>query len=274
MVTIKAKDFEYDGKNLSDFGFIICNFGSKGLETISNGGQSTFNTVSTLDGKKHRKVSVKYEDCAEDVIQICKTPCYGNVMEISDIEFREMTRWLGRNKFLKFKKLEQAYIDLYFEVRFKISKIEIDGILYGLELEVESNAPFARKEAKIITIKNTTQNGIHSINDTSCEEGHTYPYTEITIGDIDDLPNEEKYLRIYNAREDRETYINGVSTGEVITMDYPIITSSLPSHNIQNDFNYTFFRVANTYENSRNDLTISIPCTIKMKYSPIVKVGL
>lgn len=264
---MKAKDFEFDGKNLSDFGFIICNFGSKGLETISNGGQSTFNTVSTLDGKKHKKVSVKYEDCAEDVIQICKTPCYGNVMEISDIEFREMTRWLGRNKFLKFKKLEQAYIDLYFEVRFKISKIEIDGVLYGLELEVESNTPFARKEAKIITIKNLEQNGQHSINDTSYEEGYIYPYTEIIITESGDL-------NIHNAREDRNTYIANCVAGEVIIMDYPIITSSLSSHNIQNDFNYTFFRLANTYENSRNDLTISIPCTMKIKYSPIVKVGL
>lgn len=264
---MKAKDFEFDGKNLSDFGFVICNFGSKGLETISNGGQSTFNTVSTLDGKRHRKVSVKYEDCAENTIQICKTPCSNNVMEISDSEFREMTRWLSRNKFLKFKKLEQASIDLYFEVRFRISKIEIDGILYGLELEIESNTPFARKENKLITIKNTTRNGTHSINDTSHEEGYIYPYTEITITEDGDLD-------IYNAIEDRKTHIANCVAGEVITMDYPIITSSLPSHNIQNDFNWTFFRVANTYENSRNDLTISIPCTMKVKYSPIVKVGL
>lgn len=264
---MKARDFEFDGKNLSDFGFVICNFGSKGLETISNGGQSTFNTVSTLDGKKHRMVSAKYEDCAEDTIQICKTPCYGDVMEISDNEFREMTRWLGRNKFLKFKKLDENFIDLYFEVRFKINKIRLDGVLYGLELEVESNRPFALKEPKTITIKNTTQNGKHSINDTSYEEGYIYPYTEITITESGDL-------NIYNAREDRDTYIANCVAGEVITMDYPVITSSLSSHNIQNDFNWNFFRVANTFENSRNDLTISIPCTIKVRYSPIVKVGL
>lgn len=264
---MKARDFEFDGKNLSDFGFVICKFGSKGLETISNGGQSTFNTVSTLDGKKHRKVSVKYEDCAEDTIQICKTPCSNNVMEISDGEFRELTRWLSRNKFLKYKKLEQSSIDLYFEVRFRISKIEIDGILYGLELEIESNTPFARKENKLITINNTTKNGAHSINDTSHEEGYIYPYTEIII-------TESGNLNIHNAMEDRDTYIANCVAGEVITMDYPVITSSLSSHNIQNDFNWTFFRVANTYENSRNDLTISIPCTMKVKYSPIVKVGL
>ena len=81
-------------------------------------------------------------------------------------------------------------------------------------------------------------------------------------------------LKIHNAMENRDTCINNSVAGEVITMDYPVITSSLPSHNIQNDFNWNFFRVANTYENSRNNLTISIPCTMKIKYSPIVKVGL
>ena len=113
--------------------------------------------------------------------------------------------------------------------------------------------------------------GKHSINDTSHEEGYIYPYTEITIGDIG---SEKKTLEITNAIENRETIIKNCVAGEVITMDYPVIKSSISSHNIQNDFNWVFFRVANTYENSRNDLTISLPCTIKIKYSPIVKVGL
>lgn len=35
---MKAYDFSYGNKNLSDFGFILCNFGgSKGLETVSDG---------------------------------------------------------------------------------------------------------------------------------------------------------------------------------------------------------------------------------------------
>lgn len=264
---MKARDFEYGGKKLSQFGFVICNFGSKGLETVSNGGQSTFNTISTLDGKKHKLVSFKYEDCAENVIQICKSPCHGDVMEISQIELREITSWIGRHRFLKFKILDEDYVDLYFNARFKISRIELDGIVYGLELEIETDSPSAYKEPKTYIIKNLVQNGKHSINDTSYEEGYIYPYTEITI-------TESGNLNIHNAREDRNTYIANCVAGEVITMDYPVIQSSLPSHNIQNDFNWTFFRVANTFENSRNDLTISIPCTMKVKYSPIVKVGL
>ena len=433
---MKAVDFEYDGINLSDFGMIICNFGDKGLETISNGSTITFNTVPTIGGSKHELTSTVYENCLEATIQICKNSCNRDVMEISSTEFRELTRWLNRKKFLKFKILDEDYIDLYFEASFNINRIEVNGKLYGLELEVFTNRPFALKEPKTIIIENTIESGkmqriytwkkyedkriinennnyfnnlliatghksddgsyyswsptsityasqielldgkislvnpqifrmphgtytiseirslfnntvggkyissqsggcykafgitgeddtykttmyiangyvptinivkefvenstsenseaypiegyssdgyyyIYvdekliqkekcSINDTSYEEGYIYPHTEITIVEDGDLD-------IYNAIEDRHTIIKNCIAGEVITMDYPIIQSSISSHNIQNDFDWNFFRVANTFNNSRNDLSTSIPCIIKITYSPIVKVGL
>lgn len=265
---MKAFDFEFDGRNLSSYGFIICNFGSKGLETVTNGATITFNTVSSQNGVKHRLMSAVYEDTLEcNPIQICKNSCSGDVMEISSIEVRELTKWLCRKKFLKFKILDEDHIDLFYMASFNISKIEIDGRVFGLELELKTNSPFAFKESRIINIKNLVQNGKYSLNDISYEEGYIYPKTEITI-------NENGNLKIHNAIEDRDTYIANCVAGEVITMNYPIIESSISSHNIQNDFNWNFFRVANTFENSRNDLTISIPCTIKVEYSPIVKVGL
>ena len=264
---MKAFDFEYNGINLSDKGFIICNFGSKGLDTVSDGSEITFNTVSTLGGSKSNLISTTYEDCLGATIQICKHSCTGGIQEITPIEHRELTRWLNRKKFLKLKILDEAHIDLYYEASFNISRIELDGVLYGLELEILTNRPYALKEPRLITIKNLEQDGKHSINDTSHEEGYIYPFVEVTI-------NESGDLNICNAIENRNTYIANCVAGEVITMDYPVISSSISSHNIQNDFNWNFFRVANTYENSRNDLTISIPCTVKIEYPPIVKVGL
>lgn len=264
---MKAYDFCYGSKNLSDFGFVICNFGGKGLDTVSDGSQISFNTVPVLGGAKHNLTSTQYEDCLETTIQICKHSCNGDVQEITDTEHRNITKWLNRKKFLKFKPLSEEYIDLYFEASFNISRIELDGRLFGFELEVRTNRPFALKEPRIIKINNTAANGEHSINDISHEEGYIYPHTEITI-------SQSGNLKIHNAIENRDTYIANCTAGEVITMDYPVIQSSISSHDIQNDFNWNFFRVANTYENSRNDLTISIPCSIKVEYSPIVKVGL
>ena len=262
-------DFSYgeDNKKLSDFGFIVCRFGSGGLDTVNNGAVVNFNTVSVQNGAIHYLTSSAYEDCLETTIQVCRNPCVNDDMEIDQTTFRELTRWLCRKKFLKFKPISKEYIDLYHEAIISVSRVELDGKLVGLELEIRTNRPFSIKEKKVIKIENTVQNGKHSINDISHEEGYIYPFTEITV-------NQDGDLNIYNAIEDRNTYIANCKQGEVITMDYPVIQSSDSSHNIQNDFNWNFFRVANTYENSRNDLTISIPCSIKVEYSPVVKVGL
>lgn len=262
-------DFSYgeNNKRLSDFGFIVCRFDSGGLDTISNGAVVEFNTVSVQNGMKQELTSSTYSDCLETTIQVGKNPCANGNIEIDQTTFRELTRWLCRRKFLRFKPISNEYLDIYHEASISVSRIELDGKLVGLELEIRTNRPFALKEPRIINITNTETNGKHSINDTSHEEGYIYPKTQIVV-------NQDGNLNIHNAIENRNTYIANVSAGEIITMDYPVITSSLSSHNIQNDFNWNFFRVANTFDNSRNDLTISLPCSIKIEYSPIVKVGL
>lgn len=265
---MKAKDFIFDERTLSSFGLVIVNFGgSKGLEIIE-GAEIKFNTIPSFNGSVYHMVSTVYENCLETVVQVAKYSCSTDILEISPVEFREISSWLNRKKFLKFKILDEEHIDLYYMASVAgISRIEIDGRLMGLELKIITNSPHAFKEPKTTVITNKVKNGKHSINDESYEEGYIYPYMEIVV-------NEDGNLNIHNAMENRDTYIANVSAGEVITMDYPVIQSSIPSHNIQNDFNWNFFRIANTYDDSRNDLTISLPCTIKVKYSPIVKVGL
>lgn len=264
---MKAYDFQYGEHSLHDFNMMICQFDGKGLNTVSNGSKITFNTISSSGGSKHNLVSTEYEECLETTLQICKYSCAGDIQEITSTEFRELTKWLNRKRFLKFKILSEDYIDLYFEASFNVSKIELDGKLYGLELEVMTNRPFALKEPVTLVVRSVTSDDKHTINDISHEEGYIYPYTKIEIA-------QDGNLNIHNAIENRDTYIANCVAGEVITMDYPVIQSSVSSHNIQNDFNWNFFRVANTYENSRNNLTVSIPCTMTIKYSPIVKVGL
>lgn len=267
---MKALDFSYDGKKLSDYGMILCKFDSGGgVDVISDGSEITFNTIPVLGGTRHRLVSTTYDSCLETTLQICKHSCTDGIQEITTTEHREITKWLNRKNFLKFKILDESNIDLYHEAIINVSKVEIDGRLFGFELNVVTNRPFALKEPRTIIIKNTESNGIYSLNDTSYEEGHIYPHMEITMHQSGDL-------KIHNAIEDRNTFIGKCVAGEVITMDYPVIQSSLSSseHDLYNNFNWNFFRIANTYDNSRNDLTISLPCTIKIEYSPIVKVGL
>lgn len=306
---MRAYDFEFDGIKLSSKGFMICSFDSKSIETVSNGAKISFNTVPTLGGSKHNLMGTTYEDCLETTIQICKCQCPGDVEEISSTEFRELTKWLSRKKFLKFKIISEDYIDLYFEASFNINRIEVNGKLYGLELEILTNRPFALKEPKIINVKTrkmhcwekydnnnnklgyvtSSESDAYPTNSQEHSDGYRYTYiSEVDVGSINDASHEEGFiyplteitmladgnLKIYNEIENRETYIAGCKENEVITMDYPVIQSSISSRNIQNDFNWNFFRVANTFENSRNDLIIFTPCEIKIKYSPIIKVGL
>lgn len=320
---MKAYNFEYAGKTLEQFGMILCQFsGSNGIETVSDGAEISFTTVSVMSGLKHNLTSVNYESGLETTLQICKYSCSRGIQEITPIEHRNLTAWLCRKRFLKFKLFDEANIDLYHEAIINASKIELDGKLVGLELKIQTNRPFALKEAKTISINCTegkevygwkkyktdpeiemlgyvistdanaypqhkvdekdeivygTKDGYQyyslgqvykaSLNDTSYEEGYIYPQMEITV-------KEDGDLIIHNSIENRETCITNCRANEVITMDYPVIKSSDSSHNIQNDFNWTFFRIANTYNNSRNDLVVTLPCSIKIKYSPIVKVGL
>ena len=265
---MKAYDFEYDGIRLSDKGFLICEFNTSGLVTSSNGSQVTLNTVSTLRGSKHELVSSEYTERIEATFQICKSACDNETMEISATELRDIARWLNRKSFFPFRFIgDSEYEDVYFNASFNLQKIKLGGSLIGIELSMITDMPFGYKAPITLTLTNSSKNGTATITDESDDEGFIYPHTEITLRSAGNLT-------IHNALENRDTYIANCSSGEVITMDYPIISTSTSSHEIQNDFNWNFFRIANTFENSVNNLTISLPCTIKITYSPSVKIGI
>ena len=280
---MKCYDFSYDNKCLSDFGFIVCKFDSSGMETISNGSTITFNTVSTMHGMKKELTSSQYDECISATFQICKHSCTSGIQKISLIEVREIMRWLNRKGFHKFKLLEEDYIDLFFEASFNVSKIEINGEVYGFELEMTTNRPFALQEARTITFKNTKEdienNRVRLISNMSDEEGYVYPEMTVEITDLlsSDDGSEDNILDIYNETEDRHSIVKNCEIGEVLTFNYPIIQSSLGdgrSSQIQKDFNWVFFRMANSFGNRINKVHFSLPCTITIKYNPIVKVGI
>lgn len=264
---MKLYDFEYDGLTLSDMGYMMCRFDSSSMQTISNGSQITFNTVSTSNGKKYELTDVTYDKCLTTTFQICKNPCNNDNLDINISDVSDLTTWLNREGFYKFKLLDEEYMDLYFESSFNVSKIEFGDKICGVELEMFTNRPFALHEPLLFNIKSTEQNTKKIISDISNREGYIYPHTEIEV-------LEDGVLTIHNDLENRTMEIKNCIAGEKILLDYPLISSSIPSHKIQNDFNWNFFRIYNTFRNNQNTLTISIPCIIKIEYSPIVKVGL
>ena len=263
---MRAIDFEYDGLTLRNMGFMICKFGSNGVEITPNSSAITFNTISTMRGAKHEITSSEYSECITSTFQLCKYSC-NQSEEVSVDEAREIMKWLNRKGYYKFKLIDVDYMDFFFEASFNVKKIEINGKIYGFELEMMTNRPFALREPITITIRNIQSNGTKLISSQSDEEGYIYPTMEISI-------DEDGDLEIYNDLEKRTMCISNCKAGEIIKVNYPIIETSLSSHKIQNDFNWIFFRIANSFREHRNELTISLPCTIKITYSPIVKIGI
>ena len=265
---MRAYDFEYDSIRLSDFGMTLCSFDSIGVETISNGSEITFNTVSTLGGAKHELTSAEFENCITATFQICNNLCDNPTEMISLEKARDIMRWLNRKSFHKFKliDIDGEYTGIYFESSFNVSKVEINGTLVGFELEMITNRPHAI--ADLVTVKLDAEAGeTLNIYNKSDLEGSIYPNMEITIGEDGDL-------KIYNEMEDRTMVINNCVKGEVIKIEYPIISSSIASHKVQNDFNWVFFRLSSTFKDKLNKVSSSLPCSSELTYSPIVKVGI
>ena len=286
-------DFEYDGMKLSDMGYMLCQFDSGGLETVSNGAQITFNTVPIQNGALYVLGSTQYDTCLEATFQICKNTClHSDDMELTVREVRELSSWLSRNKYLKFKLFDDddGYMNLYFEASFNINLVKFGGNIIGLELQMTTNRPFALMESRTIKLSTTEMNETKIIYDVSDKEGYIYPYMEIKIKNPNDVGvnwTEPFTFTIINNAEKisangkgRITEIKNCHFGEVITLDYPVISSSLREHEnilengLPNDFNWVFFRISNTYRNPANEIVISHPCDIKIVYSPIAMVGI
>ena len=262
-------DFEYDGRKLSDFGFIICEFNSSsGADIISAGSKISFNTVPQHSGKRFGLTSTKYENCIETTFHICKHPDADDDMEITDQQYREMMRWLNRREFLRFHVIAEEYgvKTCYYDASFNISRIEINKKLYGLELQMCTNRPFGYGKMVSYKWKLREPSSEVEVIDVSDEIGYTYPNMTITcMADGD--------LEICNTTIDRTMCIKGCVSGEIITIDgmAQIITTSASAHAIYDDFNFKFMRIENTPRNNVNVITVNIPCDLEINYAPIIK---
>ena len=161
-----AYDFEYDGFNLSDLGYTLCQLNGGDIETVVSGSKITFNKTPTMRGTKHELTSYEYTDCLEATFQICKNPCNNKTLEISVDELRELSRWLNRTEFHKFKLIHEEMIDIFFEATFNISEIRNGNKIIGLELAMETNRPFGLLEPKSTILNITKKNETVSIINT------------------------------------------------------------------------------------------------------------
>lgn len=264
-----ATDFEYDGLFASDWGLIICSVDSSGgIDVSSAGSEITFNTVPVQHGVKYLTTNTTYDTCLETTFQICKFSCGLGIVPLTMDDQREIFRWLNRHEphRLKIYSDKDMYDYVLFEGCFNISKIEHLGDIIGYELHFTSNRPFALGNCKKrkFTISDPTKP--YKLLDSSDEVGYVYPdkFKVKCLSDGD--------LSIHNSIEDRTTVIKNCSANEILFFD-PIlnIQTSNPDHKLSKDFNFIYFRIANTYDNRTNLITFSLPCEVEIEYHPIIK---
>jgi len=154
-----ALDFEYDGRYLSDFGFIVCDFNNtSGANTVEVGSQIDFKMVSTNHGKSNTLTSSDFNGTIQATFDICKDPDKYDQkdMYISSDEYRDIARWLNRGQFCLFQALykDEDYNrePCFYKASFNLSKILIGEKLAGITVEMTTDKPFgyAERITKII----------------------------------------------------------------------------------------------------------------------------
>ena len=270
---MNALDFEYDGLTLSEFGCVICTFDSSDLDNVTMGSVISFNTTYVRGNKKFVTHSFSYKECLETDFSNCKDPCV-NETELNKYfsveEQRAIMRWLNRGEYLRFRPVDEEYEDLYYEGSFyNIEKIEMGDRVVGFQLFLTTNSPFALHAPKEFRFDIESANGFYTIPDISDDIGYTYADLEITCKQAGEL-------KITNSMDGRITSVKNCKSGEKISMKDMIIETSDTTHqeSIMDDFNFEFLRISNTFRNRTNKLTFSIPCSVTLKYTPTMKVGI
>lgn len=259
-------DFEYDGRYLSEYGFIICDFNSpSGANVVNAGSKITLNTVSRNNGRRRSLTSIQYDDCIRATFDICKNPDIFSDLTVTNEEFRDLMRWLNRKRFLPFQFLREGFLEhdcCFYNATFNVDKIEINSILYGLRLTMETDMPYGYGSDHKATLS-AGENEIYVYGD---DIGYIFPNMIITCNSSGDL-------KITNNTYGGEMVIKNCVAGEVITVygDQKIIQSSLDSHAIYNDFNFEFLHLGNDIRNRKNSISVNIQCSISLTYKPILK---
>lgn len=148
--------------------------------------------------------------------QICKCSDDSTLTPISIYEAREITRWLSRPTFKRFKLIQQYWHDIYMMGSFNVKNIMCDGQIFLLDLTFTSNRPFALHEPITHRIITSSEDKIYKFFDISDEIGYIYPELKITC-------LQDGNLSITNSNENRTTTIKNCSINEEISFSKDLI---------------------------------------------------
>lgn len=160
---------------------------------------------------------------------------------------------------------EPYHATCYFDASFNISKIVVNGGLYGIRLNMETNRPFGYGDFVTVTKTYTSNNTSFTIENQSEELGYTYPTIKVKC-------TQAGNVTITNTTTQNTVVINNLSVNEEVEINglAQTIKTSKTTHKIADDFNYEFLPLQNSINNSNNVIEAT-PCKLTISYNPIIK---
>lgn len=274
-------DFTFNGKKLSDFGCICCNFdSSSGTVEVSAGADITLNQEKPSGSNKFNLYSTSYDEPFTLSLSICLNPCgnYEN-MEISVEQARKIQKWLNlRNK--KFKINADGYEDIYWVGTFTCKQVMLNGAIIGFNLTFTANMPYALQEERVIDVDLS-----EALESDILFSSDVYGYIDadfgISLKEKGDLklsmyyydPNTKQYIldrtfSIDNCIADEGIFIEGSTQ---------IVKTTWGGHPIGKDCNFLLPRLINTYqtdtEKVKNKIVSNLKCRVIIYYNPTAMIG-
>lgn len=263
---VYSSDFSFNGITAASHGLCLCSF--DGTAELTNAGSTLeFTTAKAIGSYKWYSYGHEYAEPLSFTIHIVKKDYSSFTMS----EKAMIARWLLRiDGYKPFQFGTGEYMDIIFNARGESMKEIVVGQTQGIEVNFVCESPFGFTPVTHKKFKITGDNQQFLFNNDSEEIGYIYPSMKITIDfDCD--------LTIINQSDaNRATTIRDCKAGEIITLnnELKIISTTIPLlHDIQNCFNYQWFRFYRGEFEQDNKLLISGQCTIELEYQLIRKIG-
>jgi len=253
---VDATNFIFDGKSLSDFGFIICAF--DGETNTSTSPSITYTTLKVPNNDRRRFLSSNYEDVISFELSIAKYESKKNLLPINSYEDRSIRKWLCREDGFHELVIEQDdFYNIYYNAQINITPQIVCGRIRGYRLTITTDNVYGYTEWIETEFDIYSYNPYHFLA-LSDKADYFYPIWEITP-----LQNGNLTIKILEDTNQTYTTINSVVANKKIIIDSEngIVEGISPDN-----FNWIIPRLIQGYDETVNTITSTLPCHIKLKY--------
>ena len=267
-----ALDFQYDGKFLSNYNCIICDFDWSGGAAVAQVGASvTFNRASRNYGKIWSLTGIAYDECFETSFDICKDPKKDDSKYFTNFEFLNLVRWLHRTDGFHpftFMAIDLDIPNAYYNASFNVEKILVQDRIVGIRLYMITDSPYGYGKQEDIQISSVgLKYKYYEVEDKSGIVGEICPNLTIKC-------NADGDLEIRNETNGTSFKIKDCTTGEIITVDSStLMIQSSTGRNLWDDFNFKYLKLSNTLDTRKNKIYISLASDVTISYTPVVLCG-